>query len=338
MNTIIGHDWAVNWLRSALARGAVHHAYCLTGPPAIGKRTLALEVARTLLCTAPAGADRPCGACPACQKSAAGKHPDLRVLQPPSDAAALTVEQMRTVVHDAALSPLEGRYKVFVIAGMNQATAAASNALLKTLEEPPGYVVIILLSDQREALLPTIASRCQVIGLRPLPTQLIEQALVTRWQVPPARAALLARLSHGRLGWAVRLAQDDAAWTARGRQVDDLLRLVSAGRVPRLAHAAALAQDEAQVLPTLVTWQSIWRDVWLHQVQRGDRALNVDRAPTLCALAERLSPQEVTAALRAVGRTADLVGRNVNTRLALEVLLLRLPFTNGAMICQSSLG
>lgn len=334
MDTIIGHEWAVGWLRSALARGTVHHAYCLTGPPAVGKRTLALAFARTLLCTAPEGSGRLCGTCPACRKSATGNHPDLRVLEPASPAAALTVEQTRSVVHDAALSPLEARYKVFILARMNQATAAASNALLKTLEEPPGYVVIILLSDRREALLPTIASRCQVIGLRPLAPQLIEEALVTRWHVPAERAALLARLSHGRLGQAVRMVQDETVWATRRQQLDDLLRLLGAGRVQRLAYAATLATDEAQVLPTLVNWQSFWRDVWLYQVQRGDRAIHIDQAARLQPLAGQLRQQEVTAALRAVGRTADLIGRNVNTRLALEVLMLRLPTMNGGMTCQ----
>lgn len=334
MDTIIGHDWAVGWLRGALARGMVHHAYCLTGPPGVGKRTLALAFAQALLCTAPAGRDRPCGTCPACHKAAAGHHPDLRFLAPSPPTAALTVEQIRSVVHDAALSPLEARYKVFVIARMNQATTAASNALLKTLEEPPGHVVIILLSEQREALLPTIASRCQVIGLRPLPAHVIEQALVTRWHVPPERAALLARLSHGRLGHAVRLAQDRAAWEARRQQLEDLLRLLGTGRVPRLAHAATLASDEERLLPTLVNWQSFWRDVWLHQVRRGDRAVNVDCLVTVRTLAEQLRPPEVVAALGAVGRTADLLGHNVNSRLALEVLLLRLPFTNGVIACQ----
>ncbi len=330
-DTIVGHDWAVSWLRGALTRGTVHHAYCLTGPESIGKRTLALAFAQALVCSAPAVADRPCGTCRACRKSVAGSHPDVRVLAPNPPTAAITVEQIRSIVHDAALSPLEARYKVFVIARMNQATSAASNALLKTLEEPPAYVVVILLSERREALLPTIVSRCQVIGLRPLPPHQIEQALVTRWHIPAERAALLARLSHGRLGLAVRLAQDEAAWDARGQHIDALLQLLGAGRVQRLGYAATLAAEEDQVLPTLIDWQSCWRDVWLVQARCGEQIVNRDRAPALRALSTRLPNPQVAAALRAVTRTADLVGRTVNTRLALEVLLLRLPFMNGVM-------
>lgn len=331
METIVGHDWAVGWLRRALARDTIHHAYCFTGPEAVGKQTLALAFARALLCTAPSAADRPCGVCSVCQKSMGGFHPDLRLVEPTTPTAALTVEQIRAVVHDAALSPIEARVKVFVIARMNQATTAASNALLKTLEEPPGHVVLILLSDRREALLPTIVSRCQVIGLRPLPRELVEQTLITRWQIPAARATLLARLSHGRLGEAVRLVQDGDAPSARTRQIDSLLQLLAAGRVQRLTTAAALAADEDSLLPTLVSWQSCWRDIWLCQTQHEAAIVNVDRASTWYDLAKRLPRTAVVSALQGVTHTADLLGRNVNTRLALEVLLLRLPFENGAI-------
>lgn len=326
MHSVIGHDWAVRWLRETLVNDQLRHAYCITGPANVGKMTLALGFARALLCTAPEITRRPCDACDACRRTAGGFHPDLRVISLPADANALSVETMReSVVHEAALSPLTGQRKVFIIPQMHLATTAAANALLKTLEEPPAAVVIILLSDRGDALLPTIVSRCQVLSLRPARQDLIEQHLVAQHSLTPAEAALLARLSHGRLGYAKRMAADRGAWEQRRQQLDDLAGLLTASRVERLAFAANLAGHTDQVAATLQTWQSWWRDVWLHQHGAAAHAVNVDRTTLLAAQAQRLSPAQARSCLQMVCRAVQLLDGNVNVRLALDVLLLRLP-------------
>ena len=108
---------------------------------------------------------------------------------------SIQIEQVRALQGDAALSPLEGRYRVFILREIERATPAAANALLKTLEEPPGHVVLVLTCVRRDLVLPTIVSRCQPLALRPLPIPQVEAALAERWQVPADRARLLARLS-----------------------------------------------------------------------------------------------------------------------------------------------
>ena len=326
MHNVIGHNWAVQWLRETLVNDQVRHAYCITGPANVGKMTLALGFGRALLCTAADPARRPCEACAACHKTAGGFHPDLRVIAPPADASALSVEMMReSVVREAALSPLVGQRKVFIIAQMHLATPAAANALLKTLEEPPAAVVIILLSDRGDALLPTLVSRCQVVSLRPAPQALIEQHLRTHHDLTAAEATLLARLSNGRLGYAKQMAADRAAWEQRRQQLDDLAGLLTASRVDRLTYAANLAGHADLVVATLHTWQSWWRDVWLCQHGAAAHAINVDRTALLTAQAQRLSAAQTRASLQMVRRTAQLLDSNVNVRLALDVLLLRLP-------------
>ena len=119
----------------------------------------------------------------------------------------LRVEQAAEIIHEAALRPMEGAYRIFLIQDMHTANDSFSNKLLKTLEEPPDHVVLCLTALDRTGLLPTIVSRCQVLDLRPLPWTVIRSALVERWRVEPAQAELLARLANGRLGWAVRQAQ-----------------------------------------------------------------------------------------------------------------------------------
>lgn len=326
MHNVIGHDWAVQWLRQTLVSNQVRHAYCILGPANVGKMTLALGFARALLCTADDPLARPCEACAACRKTAGGFHPDLRLIAPAAEASVLSVELIRdSVVREAALSPLAGQRKVFIIENMHLATPAAANALLKTLEDPPATVVIILLTERREALLPTILSRCQVISLRPLAHEQIEQDLRARFDLAPAQASLFARLSSGRLGYARQLAIDRTAWEQRGQQLDDLAGLLTASRVERLAYAANLAAHADQVDAVLRTWQSWWRDVWLCQHGADAQVINVDRIALLAEQAQRVPLAQTRACLQRVVSTAQLLEGNVNVRLALDVLLLRLP-------------
>ena len=180
---VIGHDWAVDLLRSSLSAGRIAHAYLLSGPPQIGKRTLAQALAQALNCAEP---DRPCGRCPSCLKIARGIHPDVRLIAGEGAGGNIRIEQIRALQHEAVLAPYEGRYRVFVVRQMEQATLEAANSLLKTLEEPPAQVILVLTPLQR-ALPKTIVSGCSTCGLRPVAISVIEQA---SGQVAPDRPPL----------------------------------------------------------------------------------------------------------------------------------------------------
>ncbi len=331
MRHVIGHQWAVQWLRQSIVNRQVRHAYCITGPANVGKMTLALAFARAVLCTADDPADRPCARCPACQRSAGGFHPDLRLIAPSAEASAISVELIRDqVVREAALSPVAGQRKVFIIERMHLASPAAANALLKTLEEPPAAVVIILLSERGDALLPTIVSRCQMIRLRPLPPGSIAGYLQTELGLPAAQAELCARLSDGRLGYARHLATDQAAWEQRRQQIDDLIGLLTKGRVERLAFAAQLTGQAERATDALRTWQGWWRDVWLCQQGAAAQTVNLDRAAVIQEQARRIPPAQVRDSLQMTMRIAQLLEGHVNARLAFDVLLLRLPRLDAA--------
>ena len=326
MWNVIGHSWAVDFLKRSLANGRLAHAYLLLGPAQIGKRTLALELAKALNCLAQEKG-RPCGECLACHKIAHSTHPDVRVVEP--QGGSLKIDQIRQLQREVALTPHEGRYRVAVLRSFDQATTEASNCLLKTLEEPPPQVVLCITAPDASSLLPTIVSRCQLLKLRPLSLEAVESALIKRWGVGQQRAALLARLSGGRLGWAVEAYQEPSILERRASCLDSLVRLLDEPRVPRFAYAQEASRTPEIVSSILETWLCWWRDLLL--IHEGSRAqiTGHDRTEEITAYASRYSLSQIHGALDAIRTAQQHLQCNANLRLTMEVLLLSFPF-NGA--------
>lgn len=336
--SVVEHHAAVQLLQRTLTPGSSpRHAYLLLGAPQVGKRTLATAFAQALLCTA--DGPRPCGVCRACRLIANYSHPDLRVVQPTRKGerdkefvvdrinGTLRSEQAAEIIHEAALRPVEARYKVFLIQEFHTANPTFANKLLKTLEEPPDHVILLLTALDRESVLPTILSRCQVVELRPVAVAALETALLTRWQADPATARTLAQLAHGRVGWAVQQLQDPAGPTHRQDRLHQLWELVRAGRLQRLNFGEKLAadRDNQELFGLLELWTSWWRDVLLTQVGCADACAHIDHADELAAQAAALDVSAVRAYLATLLRVEGYLRHTVNTRLALDVLLLRLP-------------
>ena len=339
---ILGHDYAVHALASSIESNRVAHAYLFTGVHAIGKTTLARVFAQTLQCLEP---NAPCGKCNACQKISRDRHPDVRLVEgvpvgfkfdelspqaiPPRandrERRNLRIPQIRQLQHELSLSPFEGKYKIAIVRRFEEANEEAANAFLKTLEEPPSYVIIILTARDPSLLLPTITSRCQTIALRPVPTETIERALIERWGANADSARLLARLSAGQLGWAVRACADKTLLAARNAQLEELFASLSEGRAERLSRAEKLGSDGEVLQALLEQWLGWWRDVVLVQNGDGARITNVDREEILREHAALFSLEEIHRVIKAVRATAQYLTQNVNAKLALGNLMLELP-------------
>ena len=340
---MIGHEWAVEMLKSGMENGRIGHAYLITGPDHIGKTTLARTFAMALNCQAADETKRPCGECRPCQLIAADRHPDVRLVEPEVSGRGkltLKIEAVRQLQQDLHLSAHEAKYKVAILRRFDAATQGAANAFLKTLEEPPHNVMLVLTANDADTMLPTISSRCRTVNLRPLSTELIQQSLAIRWQVKEDDAHLLAHLADGRLGWAVQAAADAAIMQERRMHLNTLYEALTGRRVVRFAIADKLS-NKAEELPDLLrAWLSWWRDVTLlAQANGGGKTpalsaaevavsltiSNVDEETRLRELAAAWNKDVVLASLKQTNLALWQLERNANTRLVIENLLLIYP-------------
>jgi DNA polymerase-3 subunit delta' len=326
---MVGHDHAIMTLRRAISSQRVRHAYLLTGPEHIGKTLLARRFAQTLLCTGgpdPAVApENPCHSCLACRKVLHGNHPDVHYITRQQDKQFIIIDQVRALQSDSARKTMEGRRNIFIIEGMHEMNVQAANCLLKTLEEPEQDVVLLLTAPDPGLLLPTILSRVQHIPLHLLTTSQIRQALQERWQTPDEDAALISALAAGRMGWAVQAVNDDDLLRERQTHLELLTRVPSLSTVQRFDVAKKLSDEGDKIKSMLELWLLWWRDLIFAANNCPDLIVNVDMRQLLQKQAARISAVESTRMIRLILRTLEALDQNVNTRMALEVLMLDVP-------------
>jgi DNA polymerase-3 subunit delta' len=326
MREVVGNEQACALLERVALTGQVSHAYLLTGPDQIGKTTLALAFVALLQCTGRAASDRgACGECAACRKIAHGNHPDVAVIEPPDGKHWLPVESVREVQRSANLAPYEGRWRAFVLPRAERMRAEAVNALLKTLEEPPPGVVLLLTSAEPELLLPTLTSRCQLVPLHPLRSAEIAAALVARWGAAPNEAEALAGLAEGRLGWAVEALRNPELRVRRDALMQQVVALASAARDARLRLVAPLASDVETARATVEAWTSWWRDVLLAAVGVPDLTATGAARTAAERVGRAIGPERAEAFLRRLLAARQQLDQNANPRLALEILALDVP-------------
>lgn len=321
---IFGHDWAVEMLRQHVQHDALRHAYLLTGPAGVGRRSLAIRLAQAIQCQTPAAPGVPCRTCRACRQIEAGQNIDLMVTQAEAEGGTLKVEQVREVTKFLSLKPYASPFKVVIFLRFEEANANAQNALLKTLEEAPAHALLLLTADNAEQLLPTIISRCEVLRLRPMRAAAVTEFLVSQG-IDAEKARLLGHLSGGRPGYALRLAADEKALAFRAEKLDDLRELLGSSRRARFAYAEKLAKEKDTFRQALFIWLSFWRDVLLQAAMSGAPLTNLDRAEGVARLGERLSLSEARRLTEQCEQAIERLEKNVNARLLAEVTLMDWP-------------
>ncbi|MCS7010637.1 MAG: DNA polymerase III subunit delta' [Anaerolineales bacterium] len=325
---VIGHEWAVNLLRRQLLRKAFSHAYLFTGPAGVGRRTLALGFVRALVCPQPPEPGVPCGVCRTCRQIEAMRYPDLVIVQAEKEGGVLRVEQVREVRQSLVLKPYQGEYRFALFLRFHESNPSAANALLKTLEEAPSHAILLLTADTPEALLPTIVSRCQVVRLRSLPLQTLETALRERGATPE-QARLLAHLSDGRPGLALRFLADSSLLDFRRQRLEELRDLLGSSRVERFAYAERLSDrrhaERERLRETLALWLTWWRDVMRIASGASIPVVNLEYRSDLETLAAQLGVAGARHLVVQAERAIRQLDANVNPRLLTEVVLLDWP-------------
>lgn len=308
-----GQSVHIGHLQSEFSRGEMAHAYLLTGPSGTGKKSVAMLLAQTAVCCEK---EKPCQACGPCQRVAAGTHPDVRVLTPEEKKRDIGVGQMRTLLEQAQIRAQEGGMKVFLIPDADRMNAAAQNALLKTLEEPPADTVFVLTSSRPSLLLSTIVSRCRIIRFHPL-TEDGTRKRLRELGIPENEIGSRARLCEGCIGRALSMKED-----AMQRQQELAQTLFSVRSLQNVAEAVKTYKDEKETRMELMEFlEETLREIL--QIQSGAVREEETLLPAVCRSYARSVPVQGGIALMEKQREArKMINSNVAFGSVIESILL----------------
>jgi DNA polymerase III subunit delta' len=319
LDEIIGHRRQLEILRLALASERLHHAYLFVGPEGIGKRTLAIALAKAVHCDESA-ADF-CGSCVNCRRIADGNHPDVRIVEPLAGKKEISIQQVRDFERELNYRSFTGKRKIIIVDPAALMNLASQNALLKTLEEPPQESLIILIASSAGGLLPTVRSRCLRISFAPLARCDVVHYLRTKQGMTGDEVEFLAAMSMGSIGAAMGL--DKEVFVEKRRAWAGIVGALKAGDYQAAVVAAeALAGNRDDALKFLAWAASWYRDVLIYGVT-GDSSelVNLDMGEQIARQAVPAKSAQRIAALTASHRAAAAIQRNLNRRMVLEKFL-----------------
>lgn len=316
---ILGHERIVEVLRRSLRNNKTAHSYLFEGVPGCGRRKTALALIQALFCQILP--DDACGTCPSCRKIAGGNHPDIHLLAPLPDKRDISVDQLRELQRDLSLRPYEAPRKACILEPAERMNISSANSLLKTLEEPPGDALLILITENAGMLLPTIRSRCQLIRFAPLPPEHLLTLLEQRG-MPPETATLLAPMAGGSLQRALEL--DNETLVTRREAVLKRLAQLDINHIGSVFDAAEeLSGNRDATLELLDMLLSFFRDA-VHLGAGSSQIVNRTVRPAIESIAARRSFPRNLELLETIHETRRAVQRNANPKLALDRLFMNI--------------
>lgn len=316
---IIGHRRQLEVLRSGLESGRLHHAYLFAGPDGVGKRTVALALAKALHCDE-AGNDF-CGGCANCARIRDGNHPDLRLVEILDDKKEITIQQVRDLEKELNFRSFSGKKKIVIIDPATSMNLSAQNALLKTLEEPPRDSLLILLAANAGALLPTLRSRCLRLVFGPLPRSLMVRFLTAHQGINREKAELRAAMSMGSLGAAMDLDADELLDKRQG-WLERLSNLAAGDYRAASKVAEEIASDKQESLRFL-EWAETWyRDLLVYaSTGNSEDVINADMFAEIELQSARGDFERLLSTFAQTAAAGARIQRNLNRRMVLESLL-----------------
>ncbi len=312
---LLGQDSAVSFLRSAVQNDRLANAYLFYGPSGVGKKLAAISFAKAINCrsrdiSSGAALDG-CGQCPSCRKIDSLGHPDVRLTKAEKDGSSVKIGDIRSVIEDIGLKPYEATKKVYIVDGADELTEEAANALLKTLEEPSSESILILISVNPRRLLSTIRSRCQTVRFFPMNLNTVKDILTGAHGLKSDVAHILAGISCGSPGEALKLKSDDF-FSRRER----IIKALSSDSFSELDFDRAQKKELQAVLSIILLW---YRDILITKTGNSN-IVNIDKETEICREAKRVGFNKLNNTLNRVMSTQLYLEQNANPRLAMAAL------------------
>ncbi len=318
---IVGHKQTIEHLRHAMESGKISHAYLIQGAAGSGKMLLAETFAAALQCEN--GKDDVCGTCHSCRQAAGHNHPDIIYLTHEKPKSISVKEIREQLVDDVSIRPYNGKYKIYIVAEAEKMTDGAQNALLKTLEEPPAYAVILLLTENAAMLRETIHSRCVTLNLKPVPDNEVKKYLMEHLEIPDYQADICVAFAQGSIGKAVSLASSEEfhAIKASAMQLLNNVRQMEVSElIPAIKNIVQYKISVNDYLDILAVW---FRDVLYFKATRDvDGIIFRDEFKSIRNNASISSYEGLETILAAIQKAKIRLDANVNFELTMELLFL----------------
>ena len=318
---IIGHDTIKEHLKKAIESDHVSHAYILTGETGMGRKSLANAFAMTLLCEK--GKSEPCMECHACKQVMSSNHPDL-IFVGHEKPGSIGVDDIRGQIHDTIMiRPYSSYYKIYIVDEAEKMTVQAQNALLKTIEEPPSYAIIMLLTTNQEAFLPTILSRCVQLKLKPLKDLVVKSYLMGSLGIKESRADIYAAFARGNLGRAIHLASSEEFQLLYSELLHMLKHLKEMDIMELLFYIKKMKDENLDIYDCLDFMQLWYRDVLMYKVTQDINLLIFrEEFNTMKEMSAASAYDGIERILKAIDKARIRLEANVNMELAMELMLL----------------
>lgn len=320
---VVGHKNIIKYIQNAVTANAVSHAYILNGDRGSGKKLLANLFAMSLQCKNRGQDGDACGKCQSCRQAMSANQPDIiRVIHEKPNT--ISVDDIREQVNDdIVIRPYSSKYKIYIIADADLMSVQAQNALLKTIEEPPAYALIMLLTENADTLLPTIRSRCVMMKLRNIKDQLVKKYLMEQMEIPDYKADVCVAFAQGNMGKAIMLANSEYFNEIKEEAVY-LLRNIDDMTVSDLMEAVKRCMAYKMEINDYLDMIAIWyRDVLIYKATKSvDRVVFSDQMRSIRERASKSSYEGIENILDAIEKAKARMKANVNFELTMELLLL----------------
>ncbi|NLK73897.1 MAG: DNA polymerase III subunit delta' [Clostridiales bacterium] len=317
---IIGHKSIIEHLQNAILSRKVSHAYIFHGEKGMGKKLLASKLAKTLQCEEK-GAN-PCNQCKSCLQADTSNHPDI--IWVTHEKASIGVDDIRIQVNaDIHVKPYSSAYKIYIIDSAEKLTEQAQNALLKTIEEPPEYGIIILLIDNINAILPTILSRCILLNLRPVEKKAIMELLMYRYQIPDYKAEVAANFSGGNVGKAIKYASSED-FDYRKEEILQILKDIDTMELSELIAKVKVINENKEYIDDIIDFMVLWyRDILMLKATKDPNLLLYkEEYQFIKSIAQIKSFESINNIIDAIEKTKQRLKANVNFDITIENMLL----------------